>query len=134
MNTINAGKHFYFIFELDLCLTKLDQIELTNQVVKSMWQTLLNCHFFFSSPKATTEYLPGFAFIYCFKEFFLMWTIFKVFIEFFTVLLMFYVFGFFGHEAGGILAPQPGIKPSPSAVESNILTTGPPGKSLPGYL
>lgn len=63
-----------------------------------------------------------------------MWTIFKVFIEFFTVLLMFYVFGFFDHEAGGILAPQPGIKPSPSALEGNILTTGPPGKSLPGYL
>ena len=63
-----------------------------------------------------------------------MWTIFKVFIEFFTILLMFYVFGFFGHEVGGILAPQPGIKPSPSALEGNILTTGPPGKSLPGYL
>lgn len=47
MNTINVGKHFYFIFELDLCLIKLDQIELTNQVVKSMWQALLNCHFFF---------------------------------------------------------------------------------------
>ena len=63
-----------------------------------------------------------------------MWTIFKVFIEFVTVLLMFYVFGFFGHEAGGILAPQPGIKPSPPALEGNILTTRSPGKSLPGYL
>ena len=130
MNTINVGKHFYFIFELDLCLIKLDQIELTNQVVKSMWQIVT----FFSSPKATTKYLPGFTFIYHFKEFFLMWTIFKVFIEFVTVLLMFYVFGFFGHEAGGILAPQPGIKPSPPALEGNILTTRSPGKSLPGYL
>ena len=47
---------------------------------------------------------------------------------------MFYVFGFLGHEAGGILAPQPGIKPSPPALEGNILTAGSPGKSLPGYL
>ena len=37
------------------------------------------------------------------------------------------MFWFFGHEACGILAPRPGIEP---AVESKVLTTGPPGKSL----
>ena len=37
-------------------------------------------------------------------------------------------FGVFGHEACEFLAPRPGIKPSPSAVESKVLTTGPPGK------
>ena len=36
---------------------------------------------------------------------------------------------FFGHEACGILAPQPGIEPSTPALECGVLTTGPPGKS-----
>ena len=65
-----------------------------------------------------------------FKFFFLMWTIFKVFIEFFTILFLFYVFGFFGREACGILAPQPGIEPTPHALEGAVLTTGLRGKSL----
>ena len=55
-----------------------------------------------------------------FKEFF-MWTIFKVFIEFVIILLLFY-----GHKACGILAPQPGIEPVPPALEGEVLTTGPP--------
>ena len=29
----------------------------------------------------------------------------------------------------GILAPGPGIKPAPPALEGEVLTTGPPGKS-----
>ena len=58
---------------------------------------------------------------------FLMWTIFKVFIEFVTIFLLFYAF--FGHEACGILAPRPGIEPSPPALECGVLTTGPPGES-----
>ena len=37
---------------------------------------------------------------------------------------------FFGHEACGILAPRPGIEPAPPALEGEVLTTGPPGKSL----
>ena len=40
------------------------------------------------------------------------------------------MFWFFGHEACGILAPQPGIKPAPRALEGEVFTTGPPGKSL----
>ena len=39
---------------------------------------------------------------------------------------------FFGCEAYGILASQPGIKPIPPALEGKVLTTGLPGKS-PGY-
>ena len=58
-----------------------------------------------------------------------MWTSFKVFIEFVTILLLFYVFGFFGHKARGILTPQPGIKPAPAALEGEISATGLPGKS-----
>ena len=38
--------------------------------------------------------------------------------------------GFFGHKVRGILAPQPGIEPTPSTLEGEGLTTGPPGKSL----
>ena len=37
---------------------------------------------------------------------------------------------FLGHRAYGILAPRPGIKPAPSALEGEVLTTGPAGKSL----
>ena len=40
------------------------------------------------------------------------------------------MFWFFGRKACGILAPRPGIKPSRPALEGNVLTTGPPGKSL----
>ena len=58
-----------------------------------------------------------------------MWTIFKIFIEFVTILLLFYVFWFFDCEACGILAPHPGIEPTPPALEGKVLTTGPPGKS-----
>ena len=43
-----------------------------------------------------------------------------------------FMFWFFGHEACGILVPRPGIEPTPPALESEVLTTGPPGKSR-GY-
>ena len=59
---------------------------------------------------------------------FFMWTIFKVFIEFATILLLFFIL-FFGCEACGILAPQPGMEPAPPALEGKVLTTGPPAKS-----
>ena len=58
-----------------------------------------------------------------------MWTIFKVFIEFVTILLLFYVL-VYGPQACGILTPQPGIELSLPALEGRVLTTGPPGKSL----
>ena len=40
-------------------------------------------------------------------------------------------FWFFGQEACGSLALQTGMEPAPPALESRILITGPPGKSLP---
>ena len=40
------------------------------------------------------------------------------------------MFWFFGPKACGILAPPPGIKPIPPALEDEALTTGLPGKSL----
>ena len=36
------------------------------------------------------------------------------------------MFWFFGHEACGILAPQPGFDPAPPALEGEVLTTGLP--------
>ena len=51
----------------------------------------------------------------------------KVFIEFVTILLL---SDFFGHEACGILAPQPGIKPIPPEMEDEVLTTGLLGEVL----
>ena len=63
-----------------------------------------------------------------------MWTIFKVFIEFVTILLLFYVLVVFGREARGILAPHPGVETACPALEGEVPTTGPPGKSLTDFL
>ena len=57
--------------------------------------------------------------------FLLMWTVFKVFIEFVVILLC---FGSLRHV--GILAPGVGIEPTPPALEGEVLTTGPPGRAL----
>ena len=53
----------------------------------------------------------------------------KGFNEFVTIFLLFYIFGFFGHEARRILAARPGMEPAPLALKARVLTTGPPGKS-----
>ena len=58
-----------------------------------------------------------------------MWAILKVFIEFVTILLLFYVLFFLGCKACGILAPWPGIEPLPPALEGWFWTTEPPGNS-----
>ena len=51
---------------------------------------------------------------------------FKVFIEFVRILLQFYVLDFWPWV---ILTPCPGIEATPPALEGEVLTTGPPGKS-----
>ena len=60
-----------------------------------------------------------------------MWTIFKVFIEFVTILLLQHcsMFWFFGGEAYGVLTPGPGKEPVPPGLEGKVLTTRPPGQS-----
>ena len=67
-----------------------------------------------------------------FFKFFLIWTIFKVFIEFVTILLLFYgvflVFFFLATRHVGSQLSPPGIGPLPSRLEREVLTTGPPGK------
>ena len=57
-----------------------------------------------------------------------MWTIFKVFIEFGTILLLFYVLAFDRRECR-ILVPRPGVEPTPPALKDEVLTTRQPGKS-----
>ena len=44
------------------------------------------------------------------------------------------MFWFFGPKACGILAPPPGTEPAPTALEGEVPTTGPPGKSLHCHL
>ena len=59
-----------------------------------------------------------------------MWTILKVFIEFLTILLLLFMFWYFGHTSCGPLAPQPGIYPASLALEGKVPTARLPGKSL----
>ena len=59
-----------------------------------------------------------------------MWTIFKVFVEFVAILLLCSMPQFYGREACVIPAPRSGIEPSPPALKGEVLTAGPPGKSL----
>ena len=50
-----------------------------------------------------------------------MWTIFKVFIEFVTILLLFYILDFW---PGGMcdLSPSPGIEPALTVLVGKVLT------------
>ena len=69
-------------------------------------------------------------FVGCFFFFFFeVWTIFKVFIEFITVLLLFYILGFWPWGMLDLSSPVKNWTHTP-AVESEVLTTGPSGKSL----
>ena len=55
-----------------------------------------------------------------------MWTIFKVFIEFVTILLWFYVLVFWLQVMWDLSSP--GIEPTPPALEGEVVITGPPGR------
>ena len=59
-----------------------------------------------------------------------MGTIFEVFIDLVTILFLFLRFlGFFGHKACGTLPPRAGMDFTPLALEGEVLTIRPPGKS-----
>ena len=57
-----------------------------------------------------------------------MGTIFKVSIEFVTILLLFFVFVLAMRHCR-ILAPQPGVELTLPTLEDEVLITGPPRKS-----
>ena len=59
-----------------------------------------------------------------------MWIIFKVYIEFVTILLLLFMFWFCGLQACGIAASRPGVEPTSPALEGEVLTTGLPRKFL----
>ena len=59
-----------------------------------------------------------------------MWMTFKVFIEFVTILLLFYALGFFLLQGMWEFSSWPGIKPAPPVLEGKVLIIGPLGKSL----
>ena len=59
-----------------------------------------------------------------------MWTILLNFLQY----RFYFMVWFFGRKSCGILAPWPGIEPTPTALEGEILTTGAPGKSLDVFL
>ena len=56
--------------------------------------------------------------------------IFKSSLNLFLQHCFHFTFCSFGHEACGILVPQPGIKAASSALEDEVLTAGQSGKSL----
>lgn len=60
-----------------------------------------------------------------------MWTILKFFIEFVTVLFLVYVLVFWPWGIWGLSSPTRVELTSPALEGREILTTGPPGKSLP---
>ena len=62
---------------------------------------------------------------------FFMWTIFKVFIDLLQYCFCCLSSGFLAmrHVGSQILAPPPDIQPAPPALEGEVLTSGPPGKS-----
>ena len=67
-----------------------------------------------STTVAELESKPALKMIFFFKIFFfLMWTIFKVFTEFVTILLLFYVFGFLAVRHVGSWLPDQGWYPHP---------------------
>ena len=58
-----------------------------------------------------------------------MWALFKVFIEFVTTLLLFYVLVFWSRGMRDLSSPTRGFNPW-KGLEGKVLTTGPPGKTL----
>ena len=83
----------------------------------------------FDRPPPGKSLVTGAQLIFFNKDFFLMWTIYKVLIEFVTIAFRFY--GCFIHpKAKGILALQRGIKLAPPALEGKVSTTGSPWESL----
>ena len=65
-----------------------------------------------------------------FLRFFLMWTIFKVSVQFITILILLFMFCFFLSWSWGMLdlVTRPGIELMPPRLEGKVLTTGEPGK------
>ena len=55
---------------------------------------------------------------------------FEVFIEFVTILFLFFMFWFFGHKECGFSAPQKRTEPAPPTLGGEVLTPELPGNFL----
>ena len=75
-----------------------------------------------SFPFFLSLFLFQFVCIYFYRPYF------KVSVQFVTICFCF-MFWLFGHEACGILAPQPGLEPTPLALKGKVSTSGWPSKS-----
>ena len=84
-------------------------------------------------PSSMASTFSLFQFIYLSSINFLMWTIFKAFIKFVTIFLLFYGL-VFGHTPCEILTPQRWIQPTVTALEGEVLTPGLQGEALSSYL
>ena len=77
--------------------------------------------------------MPPYSYLLCFVLF-LMWAIFKDFLEFDTILLPLYVFSVLAERQVGSWLPDHGSKPHPllegEVLTSEVLTTEPPAGSL----
>ena len=61
--------------------------------------------------------------------------IFKVFIELcYSIASVLCLFFFFDHETCRTLVPQPRVEPTLPALKGEVLTAGPPGKSLKSFI
>lgn len=114
-------------------LVLLFSIPLNRSDISVTWKTEIFTHFEsvapWSSQQCSEEYYDSILFLLFLKVFFLMWVIVKISTEFVTILLLFYVF-VFGHKACRILGLWQGLNLHTLALESEVLTTGPPGKFL----
>ena len=68
-----------------------------------------------------------------FRNFFVK-AIFKVSIEFCYSIASVLCFSFFDHETCRTLVPQPSVEPTLPALKGEVLTAGPPGKSLKSFI
>ena len=100
----------------------------------SVWASVvvvhrLNCSEVDSYPLCHQRSPERFCFLFCV----LMWAIFKVFIEFVTILLLFCVLVFWLWGIWALSTPTRDLTYTP-CIEGEILTIGLPGKSSPVFL
>ena len=78
--------------------------------------------------KSVLSFYTNVVFFFSPRFFFFMWTIFLKSLLNLVQYCFCFLSWFFGCEARGVLVPWPGIKPTPPALEGEVLATGPPGK------
>ena len=112
---------FFILFSVNICVFCCRN---SNIFDSRVCQTILGLD---SETHLFSPYLS----LFVFKDIFLMWAIFKVFIEFIAIMLPFYGLDFW--PCIWDLSPPARDQTHTPALEGEVLTTGQPGKS-PFYL